>query len=364
MAELLSPARSGSAKVRGGRDDVELAYETFGNPENQAVLLISGNGQQLVGWHKESLVAPLVRSGYYVVRFDNRDHGLSSRLPSYRQASSSFNMLLVSYLNGFIKWAVLPSAITCLLSSAFRQWRRSYVGQAIALIISAGLFAAISQKLMLSHPDIYSLDDMAEDTKGLLDHLGISKCHIVGASMGGMVAQLMSIQYPELVKTMTCISSAPDAFMRGPKGPSWSFQLKFLRSKFWPQADVEDRVKTRLFLAKHSSPAYNFEEQEARENIAEELNRCRDRSGVERQQAAIYMSWDRRPALRKLRIPTLVMHGTHDAMIPVDNGRDVAEVIPGARLVTIKHAGHYIDSRLSGRVFSELLNFFNAIERP
>jgi pimeloyl-ACP methyl ester carboxylesterase len=262
------------------RDDVELCYETFGDPADPTVLLVMGLATQMVAWHEE-FCALLVDRGFHVVRFDNRDVGRSSRAdgppPSLKQ------MLLRDK------------------SAA-----------------------------------VYSLSDLAQDAILLLDHLGVAKAHVVGASMGGMIAQTIAIEHPDRVLSLCSIMSNTGGRFSGQ--PAFSIYPVFLRRP--PQGRDAYIESTVLLYDKIGSSGFDRDEAETRRSAALSYDRGVSSAGNGRQLAAILSAPNRRKALGKLKVPTLVIHGTADRLVHSSGGRMTARAVPGAKLLLIEGMGH------------------------
>ena len=260
--------------------DVELCFETFGDPEAPAMLLTMGLATQMLGWH-EDICAALADRGFHVIRFDNRDVGRSKHMDGH-----------------------VPSVIQLL-----RRDKRAAS---------------------------YTLDDMAADGVGLLDHLGIDAAHVVGASMGGMIAQTMAARFPERVLSLVSWMSNT--------GSRWSGQPSPL---IWPtlitppprgrEAYMEHAVRV---FSKIGSPDFERDNDDLRRIAGMSYDRGLNPAAGARQLAAIIHSGDRTPLLRTITAPTLVIHGSKDKMVPASGGRATARAIPGARLLIIKGMGH------------------------
>ena len=260
--------------------DVELAYETFGDPADPAMLLVMGLGTQMLGWH-EDFCAALAERGFFVIRYDNRDVGRSSSMPGRP-----------------------PTPLQLL--------RRSKK--------AAG----------------YTLDDMAADAVGLLDALGVDRAHVVGASMGGMIAQTIAARHPDRVLSLASIMSNTGARFSGQ--PALRTYGILLRPAPIDRAGyVEHSV--RVFAA-IGSPGFPRDEAELRDIAGRSYDRGHDPAGAGRQLAAIVASGDRTPLLRRIAVPTVVVHGSADRLVRPSGGRATAKAIPGARLVVVRGMGH------------------------
>lgn len=277
--------------------DVSLTYETQGNPANPAILLIMGLGMQLTSW-PEIFCQGLVDQGFYVVRFDNRDAGLSSKMAHLGKPN-----LLISYIKSILH---LP--------------------------LSAG----------------YKLDDMAGDAIAVLDAAKARKAHIVGASMGGMIAQIVAGKYPERTLSLTSIMSTSGR--RGLPGPTPEARRAIMSRPAEPN-DLESVIRhlSNTFRI-IGSPAFPTPDAVLRERIMTSIKRSVNPAGVLRQLAAIGASGDRVDLLKGLRTRTLVIHGTSDPLVPVGAGRDVASLVPGAVLREIEGMGHDFPPELNGHL--------------
>lgn len=272
---------------------IDIAYETHGDPANPPLLLIMGLGAQLTLWPVE-LVDALVERGYYVIRHDNRDIGLSSKFTD----------------------AGVPNV------------RR------VALMRLFGLRAKLP----------YRLTEMAEDAVALLDALGVAKAHVVGASMGGMIAQLVAIGHPDRVLSLTSIMSTTG----NPRLPrSKPEAMAALLNRPPAGASMEDVIPFGLAISRAiGSPGYPADETRLRERIERDFKRSFHPTGPGRQLAAILDDGDRRKRLKTVTVPTLVIHGADDPLVPVEGGKDTAAAIPGAQLRIIEGMGHDIPVEL------------------
>jgi proline iminopeptidase len=270
-----------------------IEYETLGDPSSPAIVLIMGLGMQLVGWPDE-FCRLLAAEGYRVVRFDNRDCGLSSRMRG-------------------------------------RRW-------------SSPLLAFTAARLGLPVLAPYSLEDMAKDTLGLMDALGIEKAHVVGASMGGMIAQVLAARFPNRVLSLTSMMSASGR-RKGARPRKEALQV-FLRR---PPAHADLAAVIAYLVDVFTvigSPGYPTERQRLQERITGWVRRAYDPAGTTRQLLAVVASGDRRKLLRRIVAPTLVIHGADDPLVPVEAGRDTARNVPGARLRIIDGMGHDLPDAL------------------
>jgi pimeloyl-ACP methyl ester carboxylesterase len=257
---------------------IELAYQEMGDPDGEPLLLIMGLATQMIAWD-EGFCSLLVDRGFRVVRFDNRDIGRSTKFES----------------------AGLPSRVDLMTG------RRA------------------------SAP--YLLRDMARDTVGLMDHLGIDSAHLVGASMGGMIAQTTAIEHPERVRSMVSMMSTTGSRRVGPPSLK-AFGVLLGSPPHGREAAVARAIKTFKVIG---SPGFPFEEDRIREISGRSYDRGHSFAGVFRQLHAITASGDRTGALAQVKAPTTVIHGKRDPLIRPAGGR---AAIPGARLRLIEGMGH------------------------
>jgi pimeloyl-ACP methyl ester carboxylesterase len=264
-----------------GPSRIDIAYEQFGGPESPPVLLIMGLGTQMLGW-PDGFCAALATAGARVIRFDNRDIGLSSHMTDAPPPD-------------------LRAAVLGDMSSAS-----------------------------------YTLSDMAADTVGLLDALELDSAHLVGASMGGMIAQTVAIEHPRRVRSLTSImSSTGDPSVGQPKEAA----MRALLSP--PAATRADAVERTVSIVRViGSPGFELDEAELRRRTGIAYDRAHDPIGIGRQFVAIAASGDRTAALRSLSVPTLVVHGADDPLVDVSGGRATARAIPEAELVVLDGMGH------------------------
>jgi len=262
-------------------EGVELCYETFGDPADPAMLLIMGLGTQMVAW-SDDFCEELVRRGYFVIRFDNRDVGRSTRFDH-----------------------VPPPSRREILT---RRPKRL----------------------------AYSLADMADDAAGLLDALGIEKAHVVGASMGGMVGQMLAARHPDRVLSFASIMSATGSRWSGQ--PGMRVMPMFMLAPPDSKEAYMDRIE-RLF-AVVGSPGFETNTEELRELAAVSYDRGVSSEGLARQLGAILACGSRVKDLKRIKAPTVVIHGTKDRLVKPSGGKATARAIPGAKLVKIEGMGH------------------------
>ena len=264
---------------------VEIAYETFGPPDGRPLLLIMGLAAQMILWDDE-FCAALAARGHRVIRFDNRDVGLSTKLDA----------------------AGMPDAAAAM--------QAALLGERIAAP--------------------YLLRDLAADAAGLLDALGIPAAHVVGASMGGMIAQTMAINHPASVLSLTSIMSTTGERSLPPARPEAAAVL-VLPAPSDRAGNVERAVHIFRTIG---SPGFPFDEARVRDLAARSYDRCFSPAGAARQLVAILASGSRRKVLAAVTIPTLVIHGRDDPLIPLEAGLDTARAVPGAELLVIDGMGH------------------------
>ena len=266
---------------------LHIEYESLGDPVHPAIVLIMGLGMQLMAW-PDSFCQELVARGYRVIRFDNRDCGLSGRAPGKKRA----NLLLA--------------------------------------------MAASALGLPVRTP--YTLEDMAGDAVGLMDSLGIARAHIVGASMGGMIAQVLAAKFPQRVLSLTSImSTSGNRKVSRPSKAARKVLLSRPADPKNPESVIEHLVE---MFGVIGSPAYPSSKDELRQRLGRSVRRAYEPAGTARQLLAIIASGDRRKLLKTITAPTLVIHGAADPLVPVAAGRDTAQNIPGATLTVIEGMGH------------------------
>jgi pimeloyl-ACP methyl ester carboxylesterase len=261
-------------------DDIELCYETFGDPSDPTALLVMGLATQMIGWPDEFCME-LAERGFHVVRFDNRDIGRSTHVQGP------------------------PPTIAQLLTRSKKPAR-------------------------------YRLSDMADDAAGLLRELDLAPAHVIGASMGGMIAQMIAARHPGSVLSLTSIMSTTGAFSKGQ--PAVRLLPIFLsRPRHGREESVERVVKVFAAIGSRGLP----QDMDLIRDLAERsYDRDHDPNGPGRQLAAIIASGNRTAELKRIKAPTVVIHGTDDPLVRPSGGRATARAIPGAELVKIEGMGH------------------------
>jgi len=274
---------------------IQIEYDTFGDSLNSPLLLIMGLGSQMTRWD-EDFCGLLVKQGFYVIRFDNRDVGLSSKLEE----------------------AGVPK------------------------VLKAMAAAARGEKVEAP----YKIKDMADDAIGLLDALGIDKAHVCGASMGGMIAQTMAVKHPSRVISLISIMSStgnPEL----PPGKPEAMKVLVTPAPTQREPYIEYTAALRRTIG---SPGFAFDEKRERERAALDYDRCFHPQGVARQLMAIVTRENLKPALASVTVPTLVIHGAADPLVPMEAGKDTAQAVPGSELMIIEGMGHDLPPEVWPRV--------------
>jgi pimeloyl-ACP methyl ester carboxylesterase len=276
---------------------ITIEVEQNGPADGPPLLLIMGLGMQLTAW-PDDFVAALAGAGFRVIRFDNRDIGLSTKF----DAAGSPNLLRASW----------------------RYFFRLPVASA------------------------YKLDDMAADTIGVLDALGIAQCHVVGASMGGMIAQIVAAKHPERVRSLTLIMTTSGA--RNLPGPTMKARSVLLSRPTNPRDPQSVLAHSEHILKIIGSPGFPTDPVLQRERLTRNLKRSYHPQGMARQLLAVVASGDRKSLLDRISAPTLVLHGRADPLVPVASGIDLAARIQGAKLELIDGMGHDLPPGLTKRL--------------
>lgn len=272
---------------------IDICHETFGSADDPAVLLVMGLGGPM-GWWPDEFCELLADRGFYVIRYDNRDTGRSTKLRQHRVARGDIIRAFLS----------LPGP--------------------------AGVKAP------------YSLSDMAEDAIGLLDHLGLDAVHLAGVSMGGMIAQLIAIEHPERALSLTSIMSTTGRRTVGFQHPK-IFPVMLSSSGRTRDSYVARSLRGSKVIG---SPAFPSDDDAARNRAYETYDRGWIASGVNRQMLAVLTQTDRTAALRTLDLPTAVIHGMNDPLVHRSGGKATADAIPGAEHLEIAGMAHDLPAQL------------------
>jgi len=273
---------------------IEIEYETLGDPGAAPLLLIGGLGSQLLSW-EEAFCEQLRDRGFHVIRYDNRDAGLSTKMEAAGEPD------LLAAFGGDAKPA-------------------------------------------------YRLDDLADDAVGVLDALRIDAAHVVGVSMGGFIAQLVAINHPGRVLSLISIMSGPggtDGVAPKPEGAEVLTRV--------PPETREGRLQHGIWFRKVlKGSADPFDEEVEMKRVVRSYDRSYYPVGTGRQLVAILAAEGRLERLSKVKVPTLVIHGTDDVLVPVENGRSVAAAVPGARMLEIQGMGHNLPERVWPQVIDAI----------
>jgi pimeloyl-ACP methyl ester carboxylesterase len=302
-AELPRELRMARVHANG----IEIEVESFGRDHAPAILLIMGLGGQLVMW-SDDFCARLADAGYRVVRFDNRDIGLSTKLDHLGK----------------------PPLL------------RNGIAHTLRMPVRAP----------------YRLDDMALDTIGVLDALGIECAHLVGVSMGGMIAQILAAQHGARVASLTSIMSSSGH--RALPGPRFDVQMRLMKrpQRLDREGLIAHGMQTWRLIG---SPAYPDSESELRDKVARQIDRNVHPQGFVRQISAIMASGSRAPMLGQVRAPTLIVHGDADPLVPVAAAYDLKKRVPHARLEVIGGMGHDLPRPLLPRIEHLILDHVGSV---
>ena len=295
--------RPGTAKS----GELDIYYEDMGDPNDPAVLLIMGLGAQLLLWRTE-FCEMLVNQGLRVIRYDNRDVGLSSKVTGQHCGA-----------------ALAPRMV------------RSFLG--------------------LKSPAVYTLEDVADDAAALLDHLKIDAAHIVGASMGGMIAQVFAARHKVRTKTLAVIFSSNNQSVLPPPGPKQLLAILQRPKGTTREAIIENAIRVSKIIG---SPGYPAPHERLRAEAIEDYDRAYYPAGIGRQFAAIMGSGSLLHYDRQITAPTVVLHGKADKLMRPSGGRAVARAIKGARLVLFDGMGHELPRELWDDIVGELKTNFSA----
>jgi pimeloyl-ACP methyl ester carboxylesterase len=293
--------RTGTAKS----GDLDIYYEDMGDQNHPPVLLIMGLGAQLLLWRK-GFCEKLVNQGLRVIRYDNRDVGLSSKVTGRHSGAK-----------------LLPRMV------------RSFLGK--------------------PSPAVYTLEDLADDAAALLDHLDIDRAHIVGASMGGMIAQIFAARFPRRTKTLGILFSSNNQALLPPPGPQQLRALLQRPADSTQEAIVANAVRVATIIG---SPGYPRPEEQLQADAIEGYERAYYPAGIARHFAAVLGSGSLLRYDRQITAPTVVIHGKADRLMRPFGGRAIARAIKGARLVLIDGMAHDLPEQLWDQIVGELKTNF------
>ncbi len=288
----MTTTSSGVAQSNG----IELAYETFGDPKDPPVVLIMGLGTQMVAWPDE-MCRSIAEAGLYVVRFDNRDVGGSTHLHDLR-----------------------PPTVTDLVT--------------------------------LRRPP-YTIEDMADDVVGLVEFLDLGRVHLVGASMGGFIAQSVALRHPDTVATLTLIMTSTGSRLVGQAKPKLWQRLMSRRVGRDRDAAISSTVEVFQLIG---SQGFAFDEEYLRDVAGRSYDRGYDPAGYQRQLGAVARQRNRTAELGRIAVPTLVVHGLHDPLVSFTGGIALARAIPGARFLGFSGMGHDLPRALWPELAREVVD--------
>jgi pimeloyl-ACP methyl ester carboxylesterase len=278
-------------------NEITIAYETFGDPTDPPVVLVTGLAVQMLVWPEE-MCEQLAARGFYVIRADNRDIGLSTHFDSP------------------------PTSIV---------------------------------RSVLQRQAPYSITDMAADIAGLIEALDVGPVHLVGVSMGGFISQTVALNHPKLVRTLTLIMTSTGSRWVGRPAPAAMWRMLRQRPATSREQAIEAALQT---FRRIGSPGYPFEDELIRDIAARSYDRDYDAAGRRRQLAAVISQPNRTKALRALGVPTLILHGLDDPVVSVSGGRALARAIPQSRFVGFPGMGHNLPYPLWPRVVDEFATHF------
>ena len=280
-------------------NNIEIEYDTFGNSSSKPLLLVMGLGGQMIAWLDE-MCEGIANQGFYVIRFDNRDVGLSTKFEE----------------------AGLPNLLE--------------------------IYAKVAMGESVDVP--YTLEDMADDAIGVLDHLKVDKAHICGVSMGGMIVQVIAYRHPSRVLSLTSImSTTGNPELRQPS-------QELIQELFAPMPlDREASLREGVKRGHLTYGTFPYDEERAYEMTKKAYERSFYPQGIMRQAAAIAANGNRKSKLASINVPTLVIHGKEDPLVPVEGGIDTADAITGAELLLFERMGHSMPPEVAPQIIEALI---------
>ena len=284
-------------------NNIEIEYETIGDPTSKPLLLIAGLGSQLLAWSDE-ICENLAKVGFFVIRFDNRDVGLSTKFED----------------------AGMPDMME--ISAAYHRGEKPHLP--------------------------YTLEDMVDDAVGILDTLNIDKAHICGASMGGMIAQILAYRHPSRVQSLAVIMSTTGNPELPPSKPEILMQF-FAPVPSEREAYIDEMVKRDSLIYGN----FTYNENQGRDYRTKEYDRCYYPDGIARQLAAMAVPGNIKPKISAIRAPTIVIHGSEDPFNHIEAGKEIASEIPGAELLIINGMGHSFPSEILSHIVNALVENSN-----
>jgi len=319
----LSSGEKGQTSPLNG---IDIWWQAHGDAKNPPVLLIMGLNSNSKVW-SEDLIQNLVEEDFYVVVYDNRDIGKSTWVTEE------------PFLISFIK--ILPT----------------FVIEAFVDSIFNFIFDDDGRFNMEAAPAEYNLNDMALDGLSLLDHLNLKEAHVVGASMGGMIAQVMALNYPKRVSTLTAIMTTPGFDTQGLSGPNEVFKIAMKKSFV---LNLLEREEEALFVIERAltGSRFPFNENSFNEKAKKRIDQGINTSNA--QTAAVGASPNRFNRLKEIAMPTLIIHGTEDPLIPIDHGILLADNIAGAKKLILKGVGHEIPDELLSEIIPVMSAHFRS----
>ena len=293
-------------------DDVKIAYRDYGPIQGEPILLVQGLGGQLINW-PDHLIDFLINNGFRPIVFDNRDTGLSSRIESDKfNEGNRAKTINSTYIKYFLRLPIRPP---------------------------------------------YNLDDMANDSIAILDHLSIDKSHLLGMSMGGMIAQIIAANHPERIRTFTLIASST-ATPSPLNGPTRDVRKLLMKRSNNPNASMDERIeRSKKIFTLIGLEGYNLETQEFYNKSVESIQRAGpDDTGFTRQIMAILGSKNRIKKVKSIQSKTLIIHGKDDPLIKVKNAYKANRLIENSQLIVLPGMRHMIEPPVFNRFKDDLLD--------